>query len=100
MSPYVYQRETHKTSKHLKKNVVDGVTVTAVVIGEMPGLQSVSGWLPARDTHKLTIHILMCSHTEHAPQHIQYLPVSVTMETDRPLIDKTSDTHVYVCVCM
>lgn len=96
--------ETHKISKRGKKKSINlklfvfknilglnGVKVAAVFIGGMPGLQSVSGWLPARDTHKPTTHTHTHTRRERkgAPTHtVRYLLVSVAMETDRPPIER------------
>lgn len=86
----LYNKETHNNQKNYKTTVKSAVRfwmvwtvkVTAVVVRELPGHQSVSGWLPARDT--------MTKHTHR----IQYLPISVAMETDRPPIEKSSDADV------
>lgn len=39
------------------------------------------------------------AHTHRNLQTERYLPASVTMETDRPPIEKSSDVGVCVCVC-
>lgn len=72
----------------------------AVAVGEMPGLQSVSGCLPARDRHKTdNTHQRFLTHGKKIRNNIQYLPVSVAMETDRPPIDKSSAADVCVTAC-
>lgn len=104
MSQFLYHRKMCRTSNNSNHPIkrcrlhLDGVKVFAAVIRDMAALQSVSGWLPNRDKHKLTIHTPIYSHTEHALQPIQYLPLSVSMETDMPPIDKSSDVRVSVCI--
>lgn len=81
--------------------------LTAVVIGEMPGLQSVSGGVPARDAQKLTTHTHTHTHTyshrEKDPQHILYdifLSLLPWKLSGLPLKNPHMQLGVRACLCV